>query len=106
MVKTNRRDAYMKVDTEIKMELDAAIAAALANPEVIAELRESTETIVLEMVETVLRDRILNQVQQKIKYIIPTVITDLLGAGVPQKNLDTIIAIIDAESEREEVENR
>ena len=106
MVKTNRRDAYMKVDTEIKMELDAAIAAALANPEVIAELRESTETIVLEMVETVLRDRILNQVQQKIKSIIPTVITDLLGAGIPQKNLDTIIAIIDAESEREEVENR
>ena len=96
----------MKVDTQIKMELDAAITAALANPLVIAELRESTETIVLEMVETVLRDRILKQVQQEIKSIIPIVITDLLGAGVPQKNLDTIIAIIDVESEREEVESR
>ena len=102
MVKTNRRDAYMKVDNEIKMELDAAIAVALTTPEVITFIRESTESMVLEMVKTVIRDHILDKVQDEIKTEIPIVINDLLGAGIPQENLDTIAATIDAEAEREE----
>jgi len=103
MVKTNRRDAYMKVDNEIKMELDAAIALSLLEPEVIEFIRESTEAMVLEMVKTVIRDHILDKVQSAIKTEIPIVINDLLAAGIPQKNLDTIALIIDAESDREEV---
>ena len=103
MVKTNRLDAYMKVDNEIKMELDAAIAAELLTPEVIAFIRESTEEIILEMVKTVIRDHILDKVQDAIKTQIPIVINDLLGPGIPQVNLDTIGLIIDAESDREEV---
>ena len=105
MVKTNRRDAYMKVDTEIKMELDAAIASSLSGTEVVAFIRESTESMVLEMVKSVFRDHILNKVQAAIKTEIPIVINDLLGAGIPQKNLDTIAVTIDAESDREEVED-
>ena len=105
MVKTNRRDAYMKVDNEIKMELDAAIVVALATPKAIDFIRESTKAIVLEMVTTVIRDRILNKVQDGIKTEIPIVITDLLGVGISQTHLDTIKAIIDAESDREEVED-
>jgi len=105
MVKTNRRDAYMKVENEIKMELDAAIASSLSGPEVVTFIRESTEAMVLEMVQTVFRDHILNKVQAAIKTEIPIVINDLLGAGIPQKNLDTIALIIDAESDREEVED-
>ncbi len=102
MVKTNRRDAYMKVDNEIKMELDAAIVVALATPEAIAFIRESTEAMVVEMVKTVIRDHILDKVQDEIKTEIPIVINDLLGIGIPQKDLDTIGTIIDAESDREE----
>ena len=103
MVKTNRRDAYMKVDNEIKNELDAAIVVALLDPKVIGFIRESTEAMVTEMVKTVVRDRILVKVEDAIKNIIPTVITDLVGTGIPQENLDTIKTIIDAESDREEV---
>ncbi len=93
----------MKVDNEIKMELDAAIALSLLEPEVIEFIRESTEAMVLEMVKTVIRDHILDKVQDAIKTEIPIVINDLLAAGIPQKNLDTIALIIDAESDREEV---
>ncbi len=102
MVKTNRRDAYMKVDNEIKMELEAAIAVALGTPEAIAFIRESTEAIILEMVKTVIRDRILSNVQDAIKIEIPIVINNLLGVGISQSSLDTIKSIIEAESEREE----
>jgi len=103
MVKTNRRDAYMKVDNEIKMELEAAIAVALLTPKVISFIRESTEAMIVEMVKTVIRDRILANVQDAIKIEIPIVINDLLSVGIPQENLDTIALIIDAESDREEV---
>ena len=103
MVKTNRRDAYMKVDNEIKMELDSAIDTVLLDPAVIAEIRGSVENIVLEMTKTVVRDRILIKIQNEVKDLIPIVIADLLGSGIPQENLDTIAKIIDAESEREEV---
>ena len=96
----------MKVDAQIKMELDAAILSELALPKATTFIRESTEAIVLEMVKSVVRDRILIKVQKAIKDEIPVVITDFLAAGVPQENLDTIPTIIDAESNREEVESR
>ncbi len=96
----------MKVDSSIKMELNTAIAAALATPEGIDFIRASAVTIVTEAVKINIRDSILEDVQKAIKDILDSVVAEVVGGGIPPASLDTIGNVIEAESSREEVESR
>jgi len=106
MVKENRADAFTRVSTEIKAELDTAIADVLLTPEIVTFIRESTKTIVIEALKLVIRDAILKDVQKAIRDILPSVVAEVVGGGIPQDNLDNIPNVIGAESKREEVESR
>ena len=106
MVKENRADALTRVSVSIKSELDAAIASALLTPAIVDFIRSSTKTIVVEAITFVVRAEVLKEVQKAIKDVLPSVVTEVVGAGIPQEILDNLNKVIGAESEREEVESR